>query len=106
MHIQDLTWEYQSKSDDELLRLATELDQLTSDARAALADELARRKIEGAENLKSFEDGEEPIRHAAEWPSTPKIFSVLQHWEVSEFIGDVLRVYHRHFWFFVKLVAP
>ena len=64
MHIQDLTWAYQSKSDEELLRLATDLDQLTSDARAALANELARRKIDGAENLKSFEDrrGTDPAR--------------------------------------------
>ena len=105
MHIQDLTWEYQSKSDEELLRLATEPDQLTADARTVLAGELARRQIDGVERLKHFHEEEQQGRRAAKQPAH-EIVSSLYDWHVSRFIEDVLRLYHSHFWFFVKLVAP
>ncbi len=106
MHIQDLTWEYQSKSDEELLRLATEPDQLTADARTVLAGELARRQIDGVERLKHFQEEEQQGRRTVEQPAAHKIVSSLYDWHVSRFIKDVLRLYHSHFWFFVKLVAP
>jgi len=41
VEIQDFAEEYQSKTDDELLRLALDSEQLTPEARAALNDELA-----------------------------------------------------------------
>ena len=58
MQIQELIDEYRKKTDEELLRLARDRDQLTPEAIAALTDELARRKI-GAEGIKAFSKEEE-----------------------------------------------
>ena len=54
MEIQSFTEEYQSKTDDELLRLALDSEQLTPEAGAALNDELARRRIDKNEQLQAF----------------------------------------------------
>ncbi len=50
VEIQDLAEEYQSKTDEELLRLALDPEQLTAEANAVLNDELARRRINGQDN--------------------------------------------------------
>lgn len=45
MQIQELVDQYRKKTDEELLRLARDREQLTPEASSALTDELARRKI-------------------------------------------------------------
>lgn len=59
MEIQDLAREFRGKTDDELLRLALEPEQLTPEANALLNDELARRRINKPERLNAFRDEEE-----------------------------------------------
>jgi hypothetical protein len=58
VQIQELVDEYRKKTDEELLRLARDREQLTPEAASALTDELARRKIE-AERFKAFSKEEE-----------------------------------------------
>lgn len=58
MEIQNLAEEYRSKTDEELLRLAADQQQLTPEANAVLNDEFARRRINDSE-LKAFRDEEE-----------------------------------------------
>lgn len=58
MQIQELVDQYQKKTDEELLRLARDREQLTPEASSALTDELARRKI-AAGRLKAFSKEEE-----------------------------------------------
>ena len=59
MEIQDLAMQYQTKTDDELLRLALDISQLSSDAAAILNSELAKRRINGTERLNDFRREEE-----------------------------------------------
>jgi hypothetical protein len=51
MEIQDLIKEYEAKTDDELLQLALDSEQLTPEAITALNNELAKRRISGPERL-------------------------------------------------------
>jgi hypothetical protein len=53
VQIQELADEYRKKTDEDLLRLARDREQLTAEANSALTDELARRKI-AAERFKAF----------------------------------------------------
>jgi hypothetical protein len=57
----DLAGVYQSKKNEELLRLAMESDQLTSEAQAHLTRELGRRGI-SAEQISSFREEENLCR--------------------------------------------
>ncbi len=59
VEVHEFAEEYRSKTDEELLRLALEPEQLTPEANAVLNDELARRRINNAERLKAFRDEEE-----------------------------------------------
>jgi hypothetical protein len=103
MQIQDLTKAYQTKTDEELLQLSASSGDLTSEAHAALAGELARRRINVAEQLKVKEDGDEgKIGNSR---SREMVFLPNSR-RVGEFVAEVLRVYHCHFWFFAKLMAP
>src|SRR5215471_15933644 len=68
MEIHDVARGYETKSDDELLRLALNEEELTPEAAAALARELSRRGIDGAERLEVFREEEEwsntePYKH-------------------------------------------
>ena len=54
----ELVDQYRKKTDEELLRLARDREQLTPEASSALTDELARRKI-ATERLKAFSKEEE-----------------------------------------------
>jgi hypothetical protein len=58
VQIQELVDQYRKKTDEELLRLARDQEQLTPEAGSALMDELARRKI-AAVQLKAFSKEEE-----------------------------------------------
>ncbi len=58
MEIDDLAREYESKSDEELLRLALGRDDLTSEANSALNIELSKRNIDRPETLEGFRQEE------------------------------------------------
>ena len=58
VQIDELVDEYRKKTDEELLRLARDREQLTPEAISALTDELARRKI-AAQRFKAFDKEEE-----------------------------------------------
>jgi hypothetical protein len=62
---QELAEEYQTKTDEELLRLALDPVQLTPKASSVLNDELALRRINSAERLKAFHDEEEQLKDDA-----------------------------------------
>src|SRR6266481_3054310 len=59
VEIQYLAEEYRGKTDEELLRLALDPEQLTPEANVVLRDELARRRINNAEGLSAFRKEEE-----------------------------------------------
>jgi len=59
VEIQGLAEEYEGKTDEELLRLALDPDQLTPEANVALNGELARRRINNAERLNASREEEE-----------------------------------------------
>jgi hypothetical protein len=59
MQIQDLAKVYQTKTDEELLQLSADSGDLTPEAHTVLAGELARRRINVAEQLNTKEDGGE-----------------------------------------------
>jgi len=54
MEVHELTRHYESKSNEELLLLALDAPQLSSEARTALFGELARRRITADEQLETF----------------------------------------------------
>jgi len=60
MPIGEFAGEYQAKTDEELLRLAMDSDQLTSEAQAYLTSEFAQRGI-SAEQVRAFRERPEPI---------------------------------------------
>ena len=55
----DLAQQYNAMSDEELLRLALDPEQLTPDASAVLKDVLTRRRINSTERLQAFRNAEE-----------------------------------------------
>src|SRR5215469_12696388 len=87
MHIDDLVRMYQSKSDGELIKLAGEADQLTTEAYDLLMAELFRRRIP-LNSTPSVAD--EPTESA----NVPSSFGVT--WlgnESTETIDDFVRLY-------------
>jgi hypothetical protein len=103
MQIQDLARAYETKTDEELMQLAMESEQLTLEAHSALTTELARRRIGGAEHLKVQERGDQGgIERQGSLGQLPRPESRA----VGEFIADVFRIYHGQLWLFVKLTGP
>jgi|SRR5580704_16634689 hypothetical protein len=104
MHIVDLTREYSGKSDEELLHLVSESEELTQAAQTALAGELAKRRINVVEHLKLLRGkGTEPrVEQTGGRRTRPKRESP----HITKFLADVLSLYHSHFWLFLKLIAP
>ena len=101
MHLQDLASTYAGKTDEELLLLATKPDQLTPEAFSTLTGELARRKISPQQSLQSDRQGTQPINQSgAGLPEAKGVNSA------GDFVTEVLRLYHSHFWVFIKLTAP
>ena len=98
MQIQDLIKSYETKTDEELQRLAASSEQLTPEAHSALTGELARRRIDVTECLEAhIDEGERGRTRRLSLASHPS--------GVGEFVEEVLRVYRDQFWFFIKLVA-
>ncbi len=103
MQIQDLAKAYEAKTDEELLQLATESEQLTPEAHAALNTELAKRRIDSTRHLKVREESQRGWIEQSKTHGTP----VLGDSDgIAEFLAEVLRVYHDQFWLYVKLTAP
>jgi hypothetical protein len=102
MHIHDLAKAYETKTDEELQRLATDPDQLTPEAQAALRSELAKRRIDGVERLTA--EPSNPSR--IEQPSNLEAPLAHGSHEVGEFVAEVFRVYHDQLWLFIKLTVP
>src|SRR5579863_237844 len=104
MQIQDFVKVYETKSDEELLQLAAAREQLTSEARLALQSELSRRQISVAEHFGASQDD-------GKWrdPGRASAGERLQQGGrqgVGDFVAEVLRSYHGHFWLFFKITAP
>jgi hypothetical protein len=62
MQIQDLTKSYQTKTDEELLQLAANPEQLRPEAHSVLTSELARRRIDVTECLEAHIDEDEKAK--------------------------------------------
>ncbi|HEV2116441.1 MAG TPA: hypothetical protein VGR48_10475 [Terriglobales bacterium] len=102
MQIQDLLNTYQAKSDEELLQLAAASEHLTPEARMALESELSRREIHTTEHLRV-------VKHDKGRETTGRTTEKLQRGEsqsVGEFVAEVLRAHHCHFWLFFRITAP
>ena len=93
MQINDLTRAYETKTDEELLQLAEDSEQLTPEAHSALKNELAKRRIEGAVRSVVEERNDQNKTNPRETSET-----VLSPNSVStnEFIAEVFRLYHGH----------
>jgi hypothetical protein len=103
MQIEDFVKVYQATSDEELIQLAVAPELLTSEARLALQGELSRRRISVPEDSgESQDDGGEQVSgksaagglREAEWQG------------VGDFVTEVLRTYHNHFWLYFRITAP
>ena len=79
MQIQEIADEYRKKTDEDLLRLARDREQLTAEANSALTDELARRKI-AAGRFKAFSKEEERQGRKAAFRSKRQRARVAGRW--------------------------
>ncbi len=93
MEIQDLAAEYETRSDEELLRLALYPEQLASEAVMVLNNELAKRGINGAEPLNAFRKAEEERK--AEVASNPGSLFFIAPWGIGRRrFGKAERIYN------------
>lgn len=100
MDLHCLAITYQAKTDEELLVLAAQPAQLTSEARLALASEMAKRRIVDA-----------ALGHVNEVTANRELsvdseLSELPQIPAGKFLEEVLILYHRKRWFFIKIVFP
>jgi len=103
MDIHDLVQAYESKTDEELLQLAADREQLTPEAHSALTSELEKRRLDGAARSNHLKD----VGHALTLqPQAGKTLLHRDSHSTGDFIAEVIRVYHGHFWLFAKLVFP
>jgi len=93
VEIQDLAEEYRGKSDEELLRLATDVEDLTPEANVALKDELSRCRIDTPEILTSFRE-EEAKRREEECKETGRLFVLHSSGIGRDRFGKADRVYN------------
>lgn len=101
MRLHDLSRAYQSKTDEELIHLGTEADQLTPEALSALKGELANRRLDIAARVDvQSECAPVGIQQAGISVTLPESRGV------AEFVTDVLGIYHSHFWSFIWLTLP
>ncbi len=94
---------YQKKTDEELILLAAVSEQLTSDALVALQGELSRRRINVAKDSCASQN------NGGEYDSGKTAMGgsqVVELQGVGDFVAEVLRTYHNHFWLFFQITAP
>lgn len=89
---------YAAKTDEELLQLAGQANDLTPEACTALRSEMARRRLEGPDP--AVDDVAPGLIRQGRGAFTVKITGV------AEFVAEAIGVYHRQFWLFFSLVAP
>lgn len=99
MHIEYLAKAYEAKTDEELLQLAGEANDLTPDAFTALRSEMARRRIDAPDLVPD-------ASKAGAIRQSPGAFPGVEATSVAEFVAEAIGVYHRRFWLFLMLVAP
>jgi hypothetical protein len=106
MQVQDFVRAYQAKSDEELIQLAVAPEQLAAEARLALEGEMSRRAISITDNSDvSQHDGDgRDVRRST--PSERLQTGDGHNEGVGDFVAEVLRTYHSHFWLFFKITAP
>jgi len=93
VEIQNFAEEYQSKTEDELLRLALGREQLIPEANAALNDELARRRINNPQRLKAFAEQDEERKK--EQSRDPGNLFVIYHYGIGrKRFGKAGRIYN------------
>ena len=99
MHIEHLAKAYEAKTDEELLQLAGQANDLSPEAFTVLRGEMARRRIDVPDLAPAAvqPDAVRPSRGAFQRSGVSS---------VVEFVGEAIGVYHRQFWFFLRLVAP
>src|SRR4051812_32607284 len=103
MQIQDIARAYGEKTDEELLYLAQDAKQLTSEAQLALASEISRRRLKSNSNFPTQDERQVILQ--PELPGTTASASS-KPGSAGEFVLEVVNFYHGHFWFFARLVAP
>ncbi|PYV83278.1 MAG: hypothetical protein DMG93_09190 [Acidobacteria bacterium] len=96
MNIASMINLYSAKTDEEVLALASQMDQFTVEAQAVLASELTRRRI--AVDLEPSKTGEP--RLSAERQITKQ---ALSRPKTGEFVEETLRCYHRNRWSFLEV---
>ena len=89
----DFAEEYRSKTDEELLRLALDPEQLIPEANAALNGELSRRQINNTERLRAFR-GEEEHRKEEQNRNPGKLFVVHPYGIGRKRFGKAERIYN------------
>jgi hypothetical protein len=99
MDLQHFASTYLAKTDEELLALATQTAQLTSEARLALANEIAKRRVDGSLGRIMEVSANRELTVDSKRPETP-------HISAAKFIEEVLILYHRNRWFFIKIITP
>jgi hypothetical protein len=100
MHLQDLVTVYQTKSDDELIALASEPAHLTPEALAVLHGELATRRIE----LGNWPQADD--QHPSDGIAPQRTPSATGLPSVAQFLTEVLSIFHTNFWLYFRLIAP
>src|ERR1700676_5338706 len=82
MHVEDFARQYGTKTNEELLRMARDLEHLTPEASVALTGELAKRGVDGTEGMNVFSDEKEQ--------DNPSSFLFLHRHGIGERAMDVL----------------
>jgi len=82
MHVEDFAGRYGTKTNEELLRLARDLEHLTPEASAALTGELGKRAVDGTEGMNVSRDEKEQ--------ENPSSFLSLHRHGIGERAMDVL----------------
>ena len=101
MDFQTLTVLYANKTDEELLELASQPEQLTLEAQSALRGEMGRRRLVFQKLSESFAQSASAESETLRPPDGPPLSL-----PVGRFIADTFGVYHQHLWLFIKLTAP
>lgn len=102
MQIHEFAEYYRAKSDEELIQLAADPDQLTAEARIALHGELSRRQIDFVEDSPASQgDGGDAVQIAVS-----QRLGQGEQQGVRDFVAEILRTYHADFWLYFKIAAP
>jgi hypothetical protein len=98
MLVGDFASTFRAKSDDELLQLAEDADQMSPEAVVALRGELAHRRIEPSNSSPSNLTAR--TTQASVVAIAPQTAP-----SIASFIENILAVYRSHFWVFFQLSA-